>query len=123
MSLFQKMTPKKKNNKKSEQEEETEREMSTHSVEDRENTDNISETSVGSNHSNFSPCGKCSKLVKNEDSAMQCEICEKWFHIKCQNTTIAEYNYIKGGSKNKSLSKMHWYCHTCDRMTVNLSKP
>ena len=30
--------------------------------------------------------------------------------------------YIKGGSKKKSLSKMHWYCHTCDRMAVTFMK-
>ena len=53
---------------------------------------------------------------------MGCEICEQWFHIKCQNITKAEYNYIKGDSKKKSLSKMHSYCHTCDRMAVNFMK-
>ena len=58
----------------------------------------------------------------NEDFAMECEICDQWFHIKCQNITKAEYNYIKGGSKKNSLSKMHWYCHTCDRMAGNFMK-
>ena len=53
---------------------------------------------------------------------MECKICEQWFHIKCQDITKAEYKYIKGSSKKKSLSKMHWACHTCDRMTVNFMK-
>ena len=57
MSLFQKMTPRKKNIKKSEQEDETEKELSAHSIEDTENTGDQSVTSVGSNHSNPSPCG------------------------------------------------------------------
>ena len=96
--------------------------MSTHSVEDSKNTHNISETSVGSNHSYPSPCGQCSELVKKDDSVMEFEICEQWFHIKSQSITKAEYNYIKGGSKKKSLSKMHWYCHTCDRMAINFMK-
>ena len=60
--------------------------------------------------------------MKNEDSAIVSEICEQWFHFKCQNITKAEYNYIKGGSKKKSLSKMHWYCQTCDRVAVNFTK-
>ena len=30
--------------------------------------------------------------------------------------------YIKGGSKKKSLSKLHWYCLICDRMAVNFMK-
>ena len=127
MSLFQKMTPKKRNNKKIEQqEEETEKDISTNSAEslnkEAENIDYASITSEGSNHSNPSPCGQCKKLVKNEDYAMECEICDQWFHIKCQNITQAEYNYIKGGTKKKSLSKMHWYCLTCDRMAVHFMK-
>ena len=87
-----------------------------------DNTDNISETSVGSTHSNSTPCGQCKKLVKNEDSGMECEICEQWFHIKCQKITKVEYNYIKGGLKKKSLSKMQWYCQTCDRMAAKFMK-
>ena len=53
---------------------------------------------------------------------MDCEICEQWLHLKCLNITKAEYDYIKGGSKKKSLGKMHWYCHACDRMAVNFMK-
>ena len=53
---------------------------------------------------------------------MECEICQQWYHIKCQNITKAEYNYIQGGTKKKSLSKMHWYCLTCDRVAVNFMK-
>ena len=67
-------------------------------------------------------CGHCNKLVKNDSLAMECEICNLWYHIKCQGITKAEYEYIKGGSKKKSLSKLHWYCLTCDRIAVNFMK-
>ena len=53
---------------------------------------------------------------------MGCKMCEQLYHIKCQNITKAEYNYIKWGSKKKSLSKIHWYCQTCGRMAVNLMR-
>ena len=53
---------------------------------------------------------------------MECEICNLWYHIKCQGITKAEYEYIKGGSKKKSLSKLHWYCLICDRIAVNFMK-
>ena len=69
-----------------------------------------------------SHCGHCNKLVKNDSPAMECEICNLWYHIKCQGITKAEYEYIKGGSKKKTLSKLHWYCLTCDRIAVNFMK-
>ena len=67
-------------------------------------------------------CGHCNKVVKNDSPAMECEICGMWYHIKCQGITKAEYEYIKGGSKKKSFSKLHWYCLICDRMAVNFMK-
>ena len=78
------MTPRKKITKKvNKKMKQKKKELSAHSIEDTENTDDQSVTSVGSNHCNPSPCGQCSKLVKNEDYAMECEICDQWFHIKC----------------------------------------
>ena len=53
---------------------------------------------------------------------MKCKICNLWYHIKCQGITKAEYEYIKVGSKKKSLSKLHWYCLTCDRTAINFMK-
>ena len=53
---------------------------------------------------------------------MKCEKCDQWYHIKCQNITKADYNYIQGGMRKKSLSQMHWYCQTCDKMAVNIMK-
>ena len=66
-------------------------------------------------------CGQCKKLVKNKNPAMECEICQQWYHIKCQGITNAEYECIKGGKK-EYLSKPHWYCQTCERMAVNFMK-
>ena len=87
-----------------------------------DNADNQSEASYGSTSSNPSPCGHCKRVVKEDDPAMECEICEQWYHIKCQNITKMEYNYIQGGTKKKSVSKMHWYCQTCDKVAVNFMK-
>ena len=66
--------------------------------------------------------GNTKKLVKEEDPAMKCEICDQWYHIKCQNITKADYNYTQGGTRKKSLSQMHWCCQTCDKMAVNIMK-
>ena len=53
---------------------------------------------------------------------MECEICNLWYHIKCQGITKAEYEYIRGGSKKKSLSKLNCYWLTCDRIAINFMK-
>ena len=122
-SILQRMSPKKKNQPNNEQGEEIGAGKSDSYVSLLDNGDNNSEISFDST-SNPSPCGQCKKLVKEEDSAMKCEICEQWYHIKCQNITKAEYNHMQGGaaSKKKAMTKLHWYCSTCNRVSVNFMK-
>ena len=116
-SILQKMTPRKKNQGKKDHREEFSAERSN-SYTNSLNEDNQSEVSITSDTSDASPCEQCRKLVKEDDPAMRCEICEQWFHIKCQQMTKAEYNYIQGGSsKKKALNKLHWYCSTCDSLS------
>ena len=117
--LFPKISPIKTNSQKNQQTERgigkaTKSQESLHK--DLNNGDNQSEASYGSTSSNPSPCGQCKKLAKEEDPAMKCEICDQWYHIKCQNITKADYNYIQGGMRKKSLSQMYWYCQTCNKM-------
>ena len=100
------MTPRKKNQGKKDHGEELSAERSD-SYTNSLNEDNQSEVSITSDTSDPSPCGQCRKLVKEDDPAMRCEICEQWFHIK---------------SKKKALNKLHWYCSTCDRVSVNYMK-
>ena len=40
-------------------------------------------------------CPICAKKVENGDLALECEICESWFHIKCQDVKPAEYEFLK----------------------------
>jgi len=54
-------------------------------------------------------CAVCSKIVSNEDLALECEICETWFHISCEDITKQEYDFL---SDHKSV---HWYCSTCNK--------
>ena len=89
------MSPKKKNQPKNDYREDMGAERSESYVSFYENGDNNSEASYDSTSSNPSPCGQCKKLVKEEDSAMKCEICEQWYHINVKtsprlNTTISK---------------------------------
>lgn len=59
-------------------------------------------------------CGKCQKVVRNSDSGLQCEKCDTWFHIKCENISLEFY---------KSLSKAReeiWFCTACEGKVKSL---
>lgn len=59
-------------------------------------------------------CPLCSKLVSDKDLALECEVCEMWFHIKCQNLSEAEYKFI--GEHDS----VHWYCTLCNKNVAPL---
>ena len=52
------------------------------------------------------PCLKCNKAVANNHKAMQCDICDEWIHIACNNLNMYTYKKLQ---KNKS----SWYCICC----------
>ncbi len=56
-----------------------------------------------------SPCGRCRKMVVRGDEALMCEICSRWFHIKCEKISKTQYKNQASKSKN-----FHWYCDGCD---------
>jgi flagellin-like hook-associated protein FlgL len=60
-----------------------------------------------------SNCPQCTKVVKEMDMALCCEICEEWFHIKCEGLSEAEYKFM---GEHKSI---HWFCTPCNK---NVSK-
>ena len=41
-----------------------------------------------------SKCGKCNKPVIEQDNEVNCEICEIWFHSKCQGMPEAMYKVL-----------------------------
>ena len=49
-------------------------------------------TAADSNEEGF--CPQCSKTVKGSDSALCCEICDQWYHIKCQDISESEYKFL-----------------------------
>lgn len=65
-------------------------------------------------------CGDCGKAVNDADSGVMCEICEKWFHIKCENIGDPMYKAMM------QFKALHWYCETCslgaEKMMTMLTK-
>ena len=41
------------------------------------------------------PCWICAKNVLDKDEAVQCDICEFWIHIKCNNFNYLDYRYLQ----------------------------
>lgn len=52
------------------------------------------------------PCGDCTKSVKSNQRAMLCDGCSYWYHLKCTELSLTDYN-------NLSQSNEDWYCRTC----------
>ena len=49
------------------------------------------------------PCRICVKNVSDKDKAVQCDLCELWVHIKCNNLNYLDYRYLQNSNKS-------WYC-------------
>lgn len=75
-----------------------------------------SATPLGSSCSNDKEdkCGDCKKNVLAKENGLQCEVCEDWFHAKCQKVSDDAYKFL---GKNDC---MHWYCKTCDKGVVKM---
>src|SRR6267154_3424299 len=61
-------------------------------------------------------CKVCDEIVKDGDFGIACEICESWFHIKCEDMSAEEYAFLDA---HKSL---HWYCKACNKSVANAIK-
>ena len=52
------------------------------------------------------PCRHCVKNVHDKDKAVQCDLCENWIHIKCNNLNYLDYKYLQ-------TCNQPWYCIEC----------
>lgn len=53
-------------------------------------------------------CLTCGVTVKDQDLGLQCEVCEGWWHAKCEG--IGEEGY-----KVLQMENTHWYCIGCNK--------
>ena len=66
------------------------------------------------NHPKF-PCKICVKNVQDKDKAVQCDLCELWIHIKCNNLNYLDYRYLQN-CDGTSLTMQH------QKMVMTLKK-
>lgn len=69
---------------------------------DQENNDPSNENAI---------CPDCKKLCKEDDQAVECECCERWFHKQCQGVSDSLYQAIEEDCK-EGRNMVHWYCNT-----------
>ena len=51
-------------------------------------------------------CKICAKNVSENVKAVQCDLCELWVHIKCNNLNYLDYRYLQNSNES-------WYCIEC----------
>ena len=61
-------------------------------------------------------CGDCDKCVTAKDQGLQCEVCNEWFHARCQKISEDTYSSIKNEDS------VHWYCYTCNKEVTRVIK-
>jgi hypothetical protein len=58
-----------------------------------------------------SVCHDCNLEVKNNDKAIECDICKGWYHKECQEVSDALYQVLI----NEEQQQISWYCTSCQR--------
>ena len=59
------------------------------------------------------PCGICKNEVKQDDKSVQCNLRNKWNHIKCVGISSAYYEKLQNDTKP-------WYCPNCSKELSSL---
>lgn len=62
-------------------------------------------------------CESCSADVGPDDKALQCSVCEKWSHIKCERVSVTEYELLR-----KTDDSIQWFCKLCRGASQKLYK-
>lgn len=61
------------------------------------------------------PCSVCKKAVGSRHKAIQCDHCDKWVHIKCNNIDKKTYQKLQNDSTK-------WFCKNCLSEVIPFSK-
>lgn len=69
------------------------------------------------NKDNFS-CGSCGMIVLDDDAALECELCNFWYHCTCQKISTKLYNTIS--KLDEDDDGVHWYCKTCNKTAKSM---
>lgn len=63
-------------------------------------------------------CADCRKLVVDEDDALECQICKRWVHARCQNIDQHVYAFIRDHPNNG----INFFCEGCNISAAGMVK-
>lgn len=70
-----------------------------------------------SNQKRTSACGGCKKTVTGGQKGLQCQLCELWYHIECEDISESVYAFLQENTKE---STIHWFCHKCSGVAAKM---
>lgn len=59
-------------------------------------------------------CPTCTKDVLRSEQALQCDLCNIWYHIKCQGVSSEVYKILS----KKCNNYIHWFCKLCNANAI-----
>ena len=52
------------------------------------------------------PCGRCERPVKSNQKGIQCDLCDKWYHVNCEHISSESYHLLANNTDE-------WFCGLC----------
>ena len=65
-------------------------------------------------------CPTCKIVCKENDMAIDCDICHSWFHAKCVGMPIETYQLLKNASELNC--GIRYFCPNCDSKAMDMVK-
>ena len=56
-------------------------------------------------------CPDCQLVVDDQSKAIECEVCDRWYHTSCQNISNALYQVLIC----EETTNISWYCKSCNQ--------
>ena len=79
-------------------------------------TDSIKQSNNTINATHPYPCGICKKNVNKNQKAIECTQCNQWIHIKCNGTSLEDYNIMLETNNilsEEEIADLTWICNKC----------
>ena len=80
-------------------------------------TDSIKQSNNIINATHPYPCGICKKNVNKNQKAIECTQCNQWIHIKCNGTSLEDYNIMLETNNilsEEEIADLTWICNKCN---------
>jgi len=75
---------------------------------DRKDKDDRQVKTDGDGEGEECKCGSCIKLFSEREDSISCELCGRWFHLRCQGISETMFRALVQFKK-----ELHWFCREC----------